>query len=173
MKKVVVAGTSGAGKSSLAYAIAAKLHCPYIELDSLGWGPGWQKTPDEILYDTVSKSIKRDSWVVDGNYSVARPLTWSSADTLVWLDYPFIVVFWRLIKRSVRRCINKEPICNGNYERVKTHLFSRNSLILWVLKTHWKRRKTIPENLQDPNYQHLKLIHLRSPMQTNRWFNTF
>ena len=123
MKKVVVVGTSGAGKSSLASAIAAKLGAPYTELDSLRWNPGWEMTPDDLFLEKVAQTIQGDSWVVDGNYSVARPLTWVAADTVVWLDYPFYVVLWRLVKRSVARSLTKEPICNGNQERMKTHLF--------------------------------------------------
>jgi adenylate kinase family enzyme len=47
MKRVVVIGNSGGGKSTLARRVAAQLDCPHVEVDSLLWQPGWRLTPVE------------------------------------------------------------------------------------------------------------------------------
>ncbi len=168
-RRIVVIGTTCAGKTTLARALGGKLGVPHIELDALYWGPGWTALPTETFRATVADALSGDAWTTDGNYSKARDIIWGRADTLVWLDYPFPVIMWRLITRTLRRVVTQEVLWNSNCETWRGAFFSRDSLFVWAITTHRKRRERTLERLQDPAYQHLAVIHLRSPKATRAW----
>ena len=90
MRRVVIVGVSGSGKSILAQRLAAALGCDYVELDALYWGPGWSPRPLAVIRDSLSKGIAAQTWVVDGNYGELRDITWGRADTLVWLGWTIV-----------------------------------------------------------------------------------
>ena len=123
LKRVVVVGTSGAGKTTLAGELARVLDVSHVELDAYRHGPNWTETPDDIFRQKVSDALTGYDWVVDGNYSVARDIVWARATTLVWLDYPFYVTFSRLFRRTMRRYFKRTELWNGNREDLKGVLF--------------------------------------------------
>ena len=90
--RIVVVGTSGAGKTTMAKNIASALHLPCIELDRLHWEPNWEAltetNPDEFVR-RVSTAISADAWVSDGNYAVVRDLIWRRAS--IWSGWITLV----------------------------------------------------------------------------------
>ncbi len=100
-----------------------------------------------------------------------RDLIWPQAEAIVWLDYPFPVVLWRLLSRTVRRGWTQEELWNGNREKFWWHLklWSEESLIHWLFKTYWRRKREFPELLARPEHVHLHLIHLKTPRQAEEW----
>ena len=172
-RRLVVIGTSGAGKTTVAKRIASILDVPHIELDSYRYGPNWTKTPDDVVRDRLSEALRAEAWVADGNYyRMARDVVWPRATTVVWLDYSIHVVMWRLFGRTMRRRILQEELWNGNRERLWWHFVTRDSLFLWALKTHWSRRRTMPAAFARPEHAHLDVVHLRSTKSTNEWLGT-
>ena len=121
--RIVISGTMGSGKTTLARAVAGLLSAPHVEMDALRHGANWIGTPDEVFRERVSEALSGPTWVVDGNYGVVRDMVWSRAETLVWLDYPFRTSTRRLW-RTLRRCITKEVLWNGNRETFYQHLFT-------------------------------------------------
>jgi adenylate kinase family enzyme len=170
-RRVVINGTSGSGKTTLARQLSQLLDIPHVELDAFRHGPNWTETPDDIFRERVSGALQGDCWVVDGNYSVLRDVVWPKATTVIWLDYPFPLVFWRLFWRTMRRSAKQEVLWNGNRESLWTQFFTKDSLFLWVLKTHWRRRKSLPLTFALPQYSHLRVIHHYSPRQTRKWLD--
>lgn len=167
--RIVVIGTSGAGKTTMARSIARTLGRTHVEFDSYRHGPNWTETPDDEFRAQLSEALGGDVWVADGNYSVARGVVWPRATMLVWLDYPINVVMWRLFWRTMRRGIFRQRLWNGNRENLWQHLFSRQSLFLWALQTHWLRRRTLPPLMAQPEHAHLEVVRLRSPGAARRW----
>jgi hypothetical protein len=103
--------------------------------------------------------------VVDGNYSRFQPEIWDRADTVVWLDHPFRVLFARLLRRTFRRSIGGEELWAGNRETLRTALASRDSILLWQLKTFRHNRRRYPDRLADPRWSHLRVVRLRGATQ--------
>lgn len=168
MKRVVIIGTTGSGKTTLGKIISDKLAIPQVELDALSWLPNWQIKPTEQLRLDAAKALSGDAWVVDGNYSKLRDITWERGDTLIWLDYPFPLVIWRLFKRGLKRSLSREDLWGtGNRETLRGQFLSRDSLFLYAWKTHFPRRKTYPEAIKQ--YPHLAVYHLKSPRETAKW----
>jgi adenylate kinase family enzyme len=142
MRRVVVFGTTGSGKSWLAERLAARHGLRLIELDALYWGPNWQPAPIELLRHRVEREIRGGEWIVVGNYDSVRDLTWHAADTLVWLDLPFALVIWRLFRRTLRRSVTKENLWGtGNTESLVRSFFTRQSILLYAMKTHRRNRR--------------------------------
>ncbi len=155
MRRVVVVGTCGTGKTSFAARLARALGVRHIELNALHWEPGWQEASDEIFQKRVRAATEGEGWVVDGNYSTVRNIIWPRADTVVWLDYGLPTILWRLIRRTFRRVVTHERLWNGNRERFRVQFTSRDSIFLWALKTYKRRRREYSELFSLPEYKHL------------------
>jgi adenylate kinase family enzyme len=180
-QRIVVVGTTSSGKSTLAERLAKKLDLDFIELDALFWEPNWQGADVEVFrmrVETVTSSQRgknEDSsgWVVAGNYRKVRDLIWPKAQVIIWLDYPFHIVFWRLLTRTIRRTVTQEELWNGNRETFWVHLklWSEDSLFNWLFKTYWRRKREIPDLLHLPEHKHLELIHFKHPRETEKWLS--
>lgn len=167
--RISVVGTTGSGKTTVACQIARRLEIPHVELDALYWGPDWTPASLQVFRGRVADAVSEDAWVVDGNYSKVRDIVWGRAETVVWLDYKLSVVLWQLTRRTFRRAIGQEELWNGNRESLRQALFSRDSIILWALKTYRRRREEYPALFEGPTYAHLTVVHLRSPRSPHAW----
>lgn len=170
-RKWVVVGTTSSGKSTLAWRMSERLGLDFVELDAIHWQANWTPILLEEFRARVETATRSQSWVVAGNYHVVRDLIWPRAEAVVWLDYPLPVVFWRLLKRTIRRGWTQEELWNGNREKFWWHLklWSEESLFHWLFKTYWRRKREIPLLLALPEHAHLHLVHLRSPRQADEW----
>jgi adenylate kinase family enzyme len=166
-RRINVIGTSSVGKSTLAASIARLLEVPHIELDALHWEPNWTAAPIEVFRERVRAAIAGDGWVVDGNYAMVRDLLWERAEAVVWLDLPLRTILWRYLTRTVRRVGRREELWGGNRERLSDHLFSRDSLLWWILTTYRRRRQEYPPQLAAR--PELVAIRLRSARAARRW----
>lgn len=137
--RIVVTGTTGSGKTTLAGQLARHLNAPRIELDAPHWGPDWTPVPTEEFRARVAAIVAGERWVADGNYSAVRDILWPRADTLIWLDYPLVVNYWRLLRRGTRRVVTREELWHGNRESFREMFLSRQSLFVWALQTHERR----------------------------------
>jgi adenylate kinase family enzyme len=142
MRRVVVFGTTGSGKSWLAERLAARHGLRLIELDKLYWGRDWEPAPLELFRHRVEREIRDGDWIVVGNYGQVRDLTWRAADTFVWLDLPFPLVMWRLLRRTIGRVMNREELWGtGNRESFRNAFLSRQSILIWAIRTHARNRR--------------------------------
>ncbi len=169
LRRIVVVGTSGSGKSTLARQLGKLLSIPAVEMDALFWGPYWTPAPLSVLRERVMQALSGDAWVVDGNYSKVRDLTWGRADTVVWLDYSLWVVMTRLLRRTLTRAIARQELWSGNRESLSKAFFSKDSILLWGLQTHRKNQRTYIDLVNQPQYAHLNIVRLRSPRETRAW----
>ena len=161
LARVVVVGTSCAGKTTLARRLAGILGSEHVELDSVYWGPEWTPRPDFI--QTVLGIAQEPRWVIDGNYSAVRDIIWRRSSAIVWLDYSFARVFSQALRRTARRIITRERLYSGNRETIRTALFDTDGIPWWVIRTHGKRRRDFPELFKRPEYGHAAVIQLDRP----------
>jgi len=170
--RFAIVGASGSGKTTLGQQVGQILNLRVIDLDSLNWEANWTMAPTAVFRQRVALALQGDAWVVSGNYSRARDLIWSRADTLVWLDYPLRVVFWRLFRRTIKRIVTREELFGGNRETLQSQFLSRDSLFLWLLQSQPRHRREYPKLLELPEYRHLKLLRFYSPRETKCWLES-
>ncbi len=156
--KIAIVGTSGSGKTTLARQTSQRLAIPHVELDALHWEPNWTEATIDVFRSRVEKALSGDAWVVDGNYSKIRPLVWSRADTIVWLDYSFAIVMGQILQRTIRRVVLREDCCNGNRETFQKAFLSSDSVIVWAIQTYQKNRRKYAILFQQPEFMHLKKV---------------
>ena len=162
-RKIAIVGVSCSGKSTLAAEMAQTIGARFIDLDELHWNPDWQASSEAVFKARLTSALDTESWVCAGNYSVVQGQIFAAADTLIWLDYPFHVVLYRALSRTVSRIYQRTPCCNGNYETISKSFFSRDSILLWVLKTY-KRNQRKYHPIFNSSDGHCKL-RLRHPRQ--------
>ena len=169
LQRILIIGSTGAGKTTAAQVVAARCGLPRGELDALHWDAGWQAAPDDVFRGRVARLVAGPAWVIDGNYSRVRELTWGRAELIVWLDFALPTIFWRLFWRSIRRAHTREVLWNGNYERFRHQFFSRDSLFLWALQTHARQRATYAALFRSTEYAHATRLRLRTPAAASAW----
>ena len=169
-RRIVVVGSSGAGKTALARRLAAALGVPHVELDALHFAEEWVEVPDEVFAARAEAATASGGWVVDGNYSaMTQRVVWPRATAVVWLDYPFRTCAWRLLRRTVARSWRREELWHGNRESWRMSFASRDSILLWLLRTFRRRRRELATAMRDPAHAHLEFVRLRSPREAERW----
>ena len=101
MRRIVVIGCQGSGKTRLAVHLGRKLALPVVHLDVLYWRPGWEASDRDSFRSRVAAAIAGEGWVVDGSFAgLAFDLTLARADALVVLDRPRWLCQWRILWRS-------------------------------------------------------------------------
>ena len=159
--RINVLGTAGSGKSTFSKLIAEKLSVSYIQLDELFWKPNWTESSDEEFFPKLEKALFSDDWVLDGNYTRTIPIKWKRVQMVVYLDLPFHIVLYRVIKRSLIRGFKNEELWAGNRETIWKQFFTRDSIILWTLKMFYKNRERFEVNSKSSEYSHIRFVRLR------------
>jgi len=158
--KINVIGTSGSGKSTVARGISQKLNIPYIQLDALFWRADWQGTPDDLFFAKIEAALAgKTDWVIDGNYKRTQSIKWRDVDMIVWVDYSFLRTLYQAVRRAAVRAWQQDEIWagTGNRETFRKSFFSRDSIILWTLKTYRNNRRQYETLLTDARWQHVRL----------------
>ena len=107
--------------------------------------------------------------MVDGNYTGhLQDLVLKHADTVVWLDLPWRVMFWRMLRRSIQRAFDRQVICGSNVESWR-NFFSRNSLWWYYIAnrkslTHRGERFLLMVPAKVP------VIRIRSPRELDAFY---
>src|SRR4051812_46282904 len=108
-RRIVLIGSSGAGKSVLAVKMGQIMGIPVVHLDQMAFQPGWIQIPDAELDAKLSRALAKKAWVMDGNYRRTMERRIHHADTVVLLDFPRLLCIWRVLKRVARSYGRSRP----------------------------------------------------------------
>ena len=143
-RRVVVAGATGSGKTTLALRIGAALQLPDTEMDALHHGPSWTPRP-EFMAD-VEAYGSAGAWVSEWQYPEARELLADRADILVWLDVPTRVALSRVVRRTGTRRVRDEELWHGNKEApLHTAFTDPEHILRWAWRTRHLPRELVSE----------------------------
>jgi len=156
LKRVLVIGTGGSGKSTVARRLAQRTGLPLIHLDAHYWRPGWQPTPPDEWRAKVQQLVKGHAWIIDGNYGGTLDLRLEACDTVIFLDLPRAVCLWRVLRRRLRHLGKTRPeLPCGCPERLSWEFLT------WIWTYPSRRRGIIRERLAGLD-QRKRVVILRS-----------
>lgn len=142
MKKIVIIGSPGAGKSTLARELGDILKIEVIHLDRYFWEPAWKEKPRENRRQILRELVQKDHWIIEGTYLDTSDIRLNAADTVIFLDMPNWLCFWRVLNRYFK--YHRKPrvdLPEGCRERLRVHyllkilgfpLVKRRGLYEWL-----------------------------------------
>ena len=165
MKRILVIGSGGAGKSTVATKLGQLLDLEVNHLDKFYWRPGWIETPPDEWLQIVTELINRDSWIIDGNYGGTLELRMQRADTIVFLDMPRLLCTWRILKRNLRyRRGGRPDMTEGCLEKLDPEFVS------WVWNYSRRTRPKVVE-LISKHRREKRVVWLRSTAEVRKFLS--
>ncbi len=163
MRKIVLIGSGGAGKSTLARQLGEELKIDVYHLDALFWKPNWVSVPKDDQRKIQNKLVEKEEWIIDGNYGGTMEIRLNAADTIIFLDIQRTICVYRAFKRILQyRNKTRPDMGEGCKER-----FDLNFL-KWI----WNYPKTKrPEILKKLNQisKDQRVIILKSPKEVKQF----
>ena|ERR1044072_1581350 len=163
MKRILIIGSGGSGKTTLAERLGEKTGIKVIHLDTLYWKPNWVRTDNDDWDRTVKELIAGDEWIMDGNYSRTMKLRMPAADTVIFLDLPRAICLWRMFKRVLRYYGKNRPdMAAGCKEKFDLEF------LLWIWNYPNRTRPKVEALLKDFQDK-IKVIRLRSTKEVENF----
>jgi len=164
----------GGGKTTLGRALSRATGLPHIELDALHHLPNWAERDRDDFRSVVAAALEdaTDGWIADGSYSgKLHDMVTGQADTVIFLNMPWRVMFRRILVREFRRAHDGKPVCGENVVTWRRAL-SRESLWWYHVQT---RRAYLdrPNRLKDRVPASTPIVELRSPRELNAFYATY
>ena len=91
MKKVIIIGCPGSGKSTFAKALHQITDIPLFHLDMMYWNEDKTIVDTTVFRERVLETLQNSEWIIDGNYQSTMELRLRECDTVFFLDYPLEV----------------------------------------------------------------------------------
>ena len=99
MKKIIVLGCSGCGKSTFAVQLQKITKLPLYHLDNIWWKPDRTHISRDEFDKKLDDLVNRDNWIIDGDYSRTYEKRIAACDTVFFLDYDVEVCLQGIIDR--------------------------------------------------------------------------
>lgn len=160
MKRIIVIGCGGAGKSTFSRKLSDKLDIPVYHLDKLFWNKGWVETPQEKFDSYIKEILNKDKWIMDGNYLRTLDLRAENADTIIFIDMPTYLCLYRIMKRRLIYIGRSRPdITVGCPEGMDFEFFK------WVLTYNKKIRPTILNKMKEYKEKNVIIFNNRKDVK--------
>lgn len=159
MKRIVIVGCSGAGKTTVAKVLGYRLGLPVIHIDQIAFQPGWVQIDNASLDRKLTRIMAKKSWILEGNYG--RTMAWriSKADTVIFLDYPRWICMLRVVKRVLSHYGKTRPdMADGCAEQFDW------GFMKWVWNYAKQDRPKTLRKVEEGG-KGKRILHLRSPME--------
>ncbi|HEY4553771.1 MAG TPA: topology modulation protein [Bacillaceae bacterium] len=145
MQRIMVIGVSaGAGKSTLARKLGKALKIDVYHLDTLFWKPGWVIAPTEEFTAEQEEIVRRESWIMEGNYSGTFHIRQERADTIIYLELPLYTCYFRVVKRWLTHLGKTRPdMTAGCPEKLDWEF------IKFIGTTYHRRKRNMKQLLND------------------------
>jgi adenylate kinase family enzyme len=166
MKRILVIGSGGAGKSTFARKLGGMLGLEVLHLDKFYWKSGWIEPPKQEWQHIVRQLLERETWVMDGNYSGTLARRIEACDTIIFLDLSRRTCMWRVCKRALQYFGTSRPdMAQGCHERLSLQFLA------WLWSYPTRSRPKVLELLR-AHHHNKRIIHLRSQREIDAFLNT-
>lgn len=165
MKRILIIGNAGSGKTTFAKVLAEKTNLPLIHLDKLFWCGEWEHLSREEFDDVLQKELDKPEWIIDGNFSRTLPHRLEYADTVFYFDLPTITCLWGSTVRVIKNYGKTRDDMGGNcpeyFDKQKASLYKA---IFSFNRTHRKNYRKLLEEQKNKN-----VVIFKSRKQANRY----
>ena len=135
-RRILIIGCGGAGKTTLARELGARLRLPVYHLDRLWWTPGWKPRAETEFDAELGVLLRRERWLLDGNFQRTLPERLRFADTVILLQFSRWRCLWGVFRRFLQfRGRTRPDLAPGCPERVSLHFLK----FIWTF-----RRRMLP-----------------------------
>jgi adenylate kinase family enzyme len=165
MKRVLVIGGNGSGKTTMSRELSEITGLPLCHLDALYWLDGWVPRPKEEFDELLGIELEKPEWILDGNFRRTLPRRLEHCDTVVYLDYSGIRCFFGVLGRILTYRGSTRPDMGG--ECIES--FNARSLrfLFGTLTFNKKNRPYLYGCLKE--HPELTLVVLKNRRQLARW----
>lgn len=168
MQKIIVIGNAGSGKTTFSKALAEKTNLPLVHLDKIFWCGKWRHISKEKFDEILGKELKKDSWIIDGNFNRTFPRRLKYCDTVFYFDLPVISCLWGSTVRVIQNYGNTRDdmgsYCPEKFDKHKLELYKS---ILKFNKQHRERYYKLLSEQKDK-----KVIIFRTRKDVKKFFKT-
>jgi len=167
LRKILIIGNGGSGKTTLSLKLARTLNHPVLHLDGLYWIDGWKKNSFEDFENRTHEFMKSDCWIIEGTPMHDIQFRLNQADTIIFLDINRALCILRLLKRAIKNIFvcPHSKIIDG-----PANSFSLKALI-WVWKFNKSKKKTINTLLYAEKNN--IIFHVKNKTELNRLIDQF
>lgn len=165
MNKIILIGSGGSGKSSLARQLGEVLDIEVYHLDLLFWKPGWVSVPKAEQREIQSELVRKEQWIIDGNYGGTMDIRLQEAETIIFLDMPRLLCVYRIFKRWYKYRNQTRPDMGAGTERL------RWQFVKWVWNYPKVKRPAILQKLNELSDQK-NIVILRSPNEVRSFLQS-
>lgn len=163
MKKILIVGISGTGKTALARQLSDKLKLPVVHLDSIFWKDNWVEAEEDVVSSRIRQEINKDYWIIEGYIEPLSRERVQAADKVIYLDYSGVAAIKGGLKRSIQhRKIARPEMPVGNTDGVSYKF----------LKSLAKREER-PEIEAAIKGFEAKTVRLKNRREVNKWLAKF
>nr|WP_171584834.1 adenylate kinase [Arthrobacter sp. 260]NOJ59236.1 adenylate kinase [Arthrobacter sp. 260] len=168
-QRVLFYGVTGSGKTTAARRYASATGLPEVSADDqIGWLPAWTERDPTEQARLAATLASGERWVFDTVYAKWADQVLPRTELVVALDYPRWVSLSRLVRRTMRRVVRQEVVCNGNRESARKAI-SRDSILAWHFKSFPRKRARIRRLIEDDC---VPVLRFTRPRDLDRWLRS-
>ncbi len=109
MKRILIIGISGTGKSYTARKIRDITGLPLTHLDSIFWKENWVEADEPQVQGLILNEINKDSWIIEGYIEPCSEQRLKRADKIIYLDYNGLSASIGVLKRFLKHRKSPRP----------------------------------------------------------------
>jgi len=165
MRRVMVIGGPGAGKTTFARRLGELTGLPVTSLDRIYWLPDWTPRPAREGDRLAREAAAGEAWIIEGNYSATFPERLKRVDTIVFLDFGTTMRLRRVVMRTLRHFGRVRPdMAEGCPERFDW------GFLKWTAN-YRNNGRARAERMLATLPKHIRVVRLATPRDVRRFLD--
>ncbi len=166
--RLVIVGSPGFGKSTLANELGAILNMEVFDLDPLVWKVSLVRAPIADQVRMLGEILGGERWIVDGDHPDTQRMRFMAANTIIFMDFPWPVCLWRLIGRAISGWRKRPDVSKGITSTLTVRVKAHAAMLIRVLAYPGIYRPRVLENLHEFSVDRHVVI-LRRPADVRQY----
>ena len=168
MKRILIIGGNGSGKTTMARQLAEITGLPLCHLDTLYWTGHWQPRERSSFIALLQAELNKPEWILDGNMKRTLAMRLTYCDTVIYLDFSGIRCFFGTIKRVIQYHGKSRPDMGGNC----VEKFNKRSWDFIKSTLHFNKKNRADFYQMIAAHPDIKLVVLKTRRQVREFLNS-